>query len=450
MVMRKLNLVLFIIILISPGAFGQTKQDLKKVFVNAEFSLLYEEYREALPLFLEIYNSGRNDAYIKQRIGLCYLNIPNQKDKALTFLEGAIKDVSLTYKPGFYNENQAPIETYYHLGIAYRINNRLSDAIDAFNKYKQVMDTNDIESFTLVEAQLKACYNALELTRTPTNIIESNLGKNINSEYHNSNPLVSEDEETIVFSSELRFYDGVFFSKKRDNRWLPARNISLEFMSENPLKPVYLTRDGKTLYLQRNDNDILNLYTSKYENGVWGPVQKLNNNINSTSDETHACVSDDGKTLYFTSNRPGGLGGFDIYKSELDASGNWGLAVNLGSTINTVFNEASPFISEDGNTLYFSSEGHFNIGGFDIFTSKRNGDNWNTPENLGYPFNTTDNDLFFFPLKNGEVAYYSKYKSTGFGENDIYRIQIISKENIEETEQDIREGKFINDTINLD
>jgi len=450
MVMRKHKLILFIIILFSLNTFCQTKQDLKKVFINAEFSILYEEYREALPLFLEIYNSGRDDANIKQRIGLCYLNIPNQKDLALSFLEAAIKDVSTTYKPGFYNEKQAPIETYYHLGVAYRINNRLLDAIDAFNKYKQVLDPNDHENFTLVEAQIKACNNALELTRTPTNIIESNLGKNINSEYYNSNPLVSEDEETIVFSSELRFYDGVFLSKKRDNRWLPARNISLEFASENPLKPVYLTRDGNTLYLQRNDNDILNLYISKYEERVWSPVQKLNSNINSSSSENHACITDDGKTLYFTSNRPGGFGGFDIYKSELGANGDWGPAINLGNTINTVFNEATPFITEDGNILYFSSEGHFNIGGYDIFTSKKNGNNWSTPENLGYPFNSTDNDLFFFPLKNGEIAYYSKYKSTGFGENDIYRIQIISRENIEDREQEIKEGKFMNDTIDLE
>jgi tetratricopeptide (TPR) repeat protein len=445
--MRKLYTLIFIILLVTLSGFGQSKQDLKKVFVNAEFSILYEEYREALPLFLELYNSGRQDANISHRLGICYLNIPNQKDKAVKFLEEAIKDISTSYKPGFYNESKAPFETYYHLGVAYRVTNRLTEAIEAFNKYKQYLEPNDIANFTRVDAQLKACYNAIELLKIPTNLIETNLGKNINSEYPNTHPLVSEDEETIVFMSELRFYDGIFFSKKRDGRWLPARNISLEFNSENPLKPVFLSRDGLTLILQRNDNDDLNLYSSAYNEGVWSTAQKLNNNINTTSSETFACLSQDNKTLYYTSNRPGGFGGFDIYKSELDATGNWGPSTNLGSIINSAFDETTPFLTEDGKTLYFSSEGHFNIGGYDIFTSKKYGDQWNTPENLGYPFNTTDDDVFFFPLKNGDIAYYSKYKPTGFGENDIYRLQIISREDMDEREEEIREGKFVEDTV---
>jgi len=203
--MRKQYTLLFIVVSLSINALGQTKQDLKKVFVNAEFSILYEEYREALPLFLELYNSGRKDANINHRLGMCYLNIPNQKDKAVKHLEEAIKDISTTYKPGYYTESKAPVESFYYLGIAYRVTNRLEDAIDAFNKYKQYLNPNDIENFTRVEAQLKACYNAIELLRVPTNLIETNLGKNINSEYPNTHPLVSEDEETIVFLSELRF-----------------------------------------------------------------------------------------------------------------------------------------------------------------------------------------------------------------------------------------------------
>ena len=109
----------------------------------------------------------------------------------------------------------------------------------------------------------------------------------------------------------------------------------------------------------------------------------------------------------------------------------------MGASINTSFDEATPFITEDGNTLYFSSQGHFNIGGFDIFISKKSGNNWTKPENLGFPFNTTDDDIFFFPLKNGEIAYYSKFKETGYGDNDIYRIQIFERENIPEKEKQL-------------
>ena len=372
---RFLIALIGILIFFSFAAHSQTKKDLKRAYINAEFSLIYDEYREALPYFLELYDAGRRDANIKHRIGLCYLHIPNQKDNAILYLEEAAANIATDYSVGNYNEREAPIETYLYLGIAYRVSNRLQDAIDAFEKYKELLDPNDEQQNRLVNAEITACENALELSRIPTSIIESNLGKNINTSFNNINPLVSEDEETIVFVTELRFYDGVFSSKKRDGFWLPARNISLDFQSDNPIKPVYLTKDGNTLYLSRNDNDDFNIYVSRYNDGIWGEPEKLNSNINTNAAETHACVSDDGLTLYFVSNREGGIGGFDIYKSRRNKDGDWGPAQNLGPTINTVFDETTPFITKDGKTLYFSSQGHFNIGGFDIFTSKKSGDN---------------------------------------------------------------------------
>lgn len=435
--MKHFLIALIVIFSISISAKSQTKKDLKKIYINGEFSLLYEEYREALPFFLELYDAGRRDANIKHRIGLCYLNIPNQKENAIKYLEEAVENVSESYGEGIYTEREAPIETYLYLGMAYRVSNRLEDAIEAFNKYKELLDPKDEEQNKIVNAEIISCKNALELTKIPTSIFESNLGKNINTKFNNVNPLVSEDEETIVFVSELRFYDGVFSSKKRDGRWLPARNISLDFNSDNPLTPVYLTKDGNTLYLMRNDNDIFNLYISRFNNGIWGELEKLSNNINTSAAETHACVSDDGLTIYFTSNRKGGFGGFDIYKSTIDPEGIWGPPENLGATVNSSFDETTPFITEDGKTLYFSSKGHFNIGGFDIFISKKQGDSWQKPKNLGFPFNTTDDDIFFFPLKNGKIAYYSKLKTTGYGDNDIYRLQIFERENIPEKEKEL-------------
>ncbi len=435
--MKHLLIALFFIFSFTSPLQSQTKKELKRLYINGEFSLIYKEYREALPSVTALHDAGRRDANIKHRIGLCYLNIPNQKGKSIIYLEDATENISLDYNVGLYTERNAPIETYLYLGIAYRVTRRLEEAIAAFNKYKEFLSSGDEEKIKIVEAEITACKNALELNKIPTSIIESNLGRNINSKFNNINALVSEDEETIVFVSELRFYNGIFSSKKRDGRWLPARNISLDFNSENPLMPVYLTKDGNTLYLSSNDNDDFNIYASRFVDGLWQEPEKLNSNINSPADETHACVSDDGKTLYFTSNRRGGFGGFDIYKSEIDVNGNWQEAVSMGGTINSSFDEASPFITEDNKSFYFSSQGHFNIGGFDIFKSEKPGNGWTKPENLGFPFNTTDDDIFFFPLKNGEIAYYSKFKESGYGENDIYRIQIFERENIPEKEKEL-------------
>lgn len=435
--MKRLTIILFIIFSVFNTVQSQNKKDLKRAYINGEFALIYEEYREALPYFLELYDAGRRDANIKHRIGYCYLNIPNQKDKAILYLEEAVANISENYSVGVFTEREAPIESYLYLGMAYRVDNQLNKAIASFEKYKELLDPKDEEENKIVDAEITACRNALELTKIPTSIFESNLGKNINNSFNNISPLVSGDEETIVFVSELRFYDGIFSSKKRDGRWLPARNISLDFNSDNPITPVYLTRDGNTLYLMKNDNDNLNLYTSRFNDGIWSIPEKLNNNINTGASESHACVSDNGLTLYFTSNRKGGFGGFDIYKSTIDSEGNWGPPVNLGATINSSFDEVTPFITEDGENLYFSSQGHFNIGGFDIFRAKKQGANWQKPENLGFPFNTTDDDIFFFPLNNGETAYYSKFKETGYGNNDIYRIKIFERENIPEMENEL-------------
>ena len=169
------------------------------------------------------------------------------------------------------------------------------------------------------------------------------------------------------------------------------------------------------------------IYTSQFENGIWLPYVKLNENINTKYWESHATISHDNKKLYFTTNRKGTLGGLDIYVSTRDSTGDWGPAVNLGPVINTPYNEESPFLSQDDKTLFFSSRGHFNMGGYDIFFSTLldNGE-WSVPLNVGYPMNSTDDDVFFKPLKEGYEGYYSKESPGGLGKLDIYRIEIFS------------------------
>ena len=156
---------------------------------------------------------------------------------------------------------------------------------------------------------------------------------------------------------------------------------------------------------------------------------KLNDNINTKYWESHATISHSGKKLYFTSNRKGGYGGLDIYVSQRDSTGDWGPAKNLGPVINTIYNEESPFLGKDDKTLFFSSRGHFNIGGYDIFysTLMENGE-WSVPLNLGYPLNSTDDDVFFYPVNDGYQAYYAMNDSGSYGLQDIYRVQIFSKD----------------------
>jgi outer membrane protein OmpA-like peptidoglycan-associated protein len=183
--------------------------------------------------------------------------------------------------------------------------------------------------------------------------------------------------------------------------------------------------DGNTLYLTREDAFNSDIYKSVFQNGKWSKSEPLaGQDINTKYWESHASVSRDGKTLYFTSNRKGGFGEMDIYKSTLQDNNQWGTPVNLGNVINSELNEDTPFITENDSVLYFSSQGHENMGGYDIFRSKLGqGNQWSDPENLKYPINTTDDNLFYYPWHNARVIYASLIRPGGLGKEDICAIQ---------------------------
>ncbi|MFQ3575852.1 MAG: OmpA family protein, partial [Cytophagales bacterium] len=149
---------------------------------------------------------------------------------------------------------------------------------------------------------------------------------------------------------------------------------------------------------------------------------RMHSNINSPYWEPSCSVTPDEKTLYFSSNRPGGFGGRDIYVTQKIAGDEWTEPMNLGPEINTAYDEDAPFIHPDGKTLFFSSRGHQSMGGFDLFKSVLDfkTKKWSNPENLGYPINTADDDVFYVWSPDGSKAYFSSIREEGFGDKDIY------------------------------
>jgi outer membrane protein OmpA-like peptidoglycan-associated protein len=190
---------------------------------------------------------------------------------------------------------------------------------------------------------------------------------------------------------------------------------------------------------------------SNYEARRWTKSENIGKPINSKFFESHACFSPDGNTIYFTSNRRESLGGMDIFSSTLNEDGEWSEPVNLGQNINTGLNEETPFMCDDGKTLYFSSQGHSTIGGYDIFMSKLQDDGtWSTPEALPYPLNTTDDDLFFFPMCEDELrGYMARHEEDGLGSSDIYELRVQPYEEIteEEVEEEIEEITEESETV---
>jgi len=398
-------------------------------FIEAESWILFEDYSEALEIYLDLLRIYPTNSNLKYRIGQCYVNIPGEKEKAIPYLEDAVKNINPKYKEGKFKEKGAPYDALYYLANAYRITNQFDKALETYEEFKKNLDTK-VYNIEIVDFQIESIKNARDLMKIPMYIRNVNLGSNINEAFSEYNPVVSSDESVMVFTRALTFYNALMYSRKVNGVWSGPVNLNEQLRIDvgRDIFPTSLSSDGKTLYLYGSENYDGVIFKSEFENGVWGPLEKLNENINTKYWESHATVSNDNNKLYFTSNRKGTLGGLDIYVSQRDTTGDWGPPLNLGPRINTQYNEETPFLSEDDKNLFFSSRGHFNIGGYDIFYSSllENGE-WSTPMNVGYPLNSTDDDVFFKPVRQGYEGYLANFGPNSAGGQDIYRVELFSE-----------------------
>jgi len=429
-----LSVLTLICFTFSPNTHSQGISESEEFYENAEYFFKREDFHEALFYYLQLHDINSSNDNVNYHIGMCYLNMPGEEEKAIPYLEQAVKNISSSYKKNTLTETHAPLHSLYYLGNAYRMNNQLTEALELYNQFINHPDLEKKYNLSIVENDIKASQQAKVIRDKPIMIQKTNLGSLINNEESNYNAVVSSDENMIIFMTHLKFYEGIFMSFKVNGIWSDPENITSQLRSDGDFKPTCLSSDGKTLFLvktiRRGNNDI---YQSFYNGATWSLVQPLNNNINTRSNETHASISADGQKLYFTSDRSGGYGNLDIYVSKKTKDGDWGPAENLGPEINTEFNEETPHISEDGNILFFSSEGHLNMGGYDIFYSRKiDAEKWDNPVNIGFPINTTRNDLFYYPIRNGNISYYSMISKDGYGKEDIYRIENLSFEQQEE------------------
>jgi hypothetical protein len=419
-----INFLLQLIILaVLPASIcAQSASEMKKIFAKAESYYLYEDYELANQLYLLLDTSANNN--IKYKIGNCYLNIAGEKEKSIPFLEYAVKTASYDSKTASFNEKRAPLDAYFSLAKAYLINDQLDKALstlETFNKLaRETSSKGGMKNLDYINQQILDCKNAIQFKANPVKISKKSMGSDFSQGSINDNPAVSFDGNTLVYTERRGIVNAIFCSKKERGKWQTPIEITAALNAGEDCSSCSLNRDGTELFLYKTDNYDGAIYSSKFVNGAWTPIKKLNKNINTKFYESHASISSDGKKLYFTSNREGGQGNLDIYVSERDATGDWGPAVNLGAAVNTPFNEDNPFITENDSVLYFSSEGHSSMGGFDNFKSQKIESVWKTPVNIGYPINTTDDDKFFQPVNNGKNAYYSM--TTDYKKKEIFYI----------------------------
>jgi tetratricopeptide (TPR) repeat protein len=421
-------IIIALLFLFLPKFYAQETTDPEELFSEGEFFFLAEEYQEALYYYRQLLEIYPDNANFNFKAGMTYLQIPGQEHLAIPYMEKAIEQAYIKYKKRSYEESHAPHYTYYYLGNAYRINNELDKAL---NTYETFMDSEDFEgnyNLNIVETEVMACERAKIIQDVPINLQKSRLDPPINSETDNYAAVLSADGNTMIFITQEKFYDAIHLSRKVNGVWTEPEVINPQVGSDGDMYPTSLSSDGTELYLVKRSDTNDDIYLSVQSGISWSKAQPLNDNINTRFDETHASISGDAQTLYFTSNRRGGYGKLDIYRSQRLKNNEWGPAVNMGSMINTEFDEETPFITRDGNRLYFSSRGHFNMGGYDIFLTELLEDNtWNDAINIGFPLNTTGDDLFYFPVENGEKAYYAiREKEEPFA-SDIYYVEILER-----------------------
>lgn len=421
-----MNRILIFVFLVLPLVTlrAQTLAKNDQLKFDADYYLMEKEFSKARNNYLTILKSEPENADMKYKLGICYLNSENEKAKAIPYLEEAVQKVSEKYNPSSFKETSAPVDAWFLLGSAYRVNNELSKAIDAYNKYKEYLDPKDDYNQQVISQYISSCHLAGEMQKKPVDLITINMGRVINTSAPNFNAVVSGDGRTLFYTSPGRQGYDIYTATFADTAWTSPKILTSVLGTGKYMKTSDLSTDGQTLLLVLDDPMNADIFVCRLAKGRWSKAEPLGKEINSKSNETHASLSADGKTLYFTSDRKGGVGDMDIYKAELNEKGEWNKAVNLGPTVNTRFNEETPFVTDDGRQLFFSSEGHPGLGGYDIFRF-----DFNDPGagviNLGYPLNTTDNDLFYVPVGDGTTGYLAFNGTDSYGGRDIYSVTIL-------------------------
>ena len=363
-----------------------------------------------------------------------------------TYIESVNKDRSSKYFLRAYEiDPEYRFDLLYYVGKGYQYGMDFDNALKYYNQYKEklLQEKNyrgqDVVPLREVERNIYECENGKEFTANPANFSIVNIGKAVNSELMDYAPVLNADEDVLIFTSRRRdgnvnedvaddnfSFEDIFIAKKENGQWKKAENIGDQINTLYHDSNLSLNMDGSQLYIYKSENGG-DIYVSNLnEDGTYSEPKPLSENINSSFSENSISESPDGQTLFFSSDRPGGFGGLDIYYSTKDKSGKWSRAKNVGDVINTEFDDDSPFIHYDGKTLYLSTKGRKGMGGYDIFKSEYDSvaQEWSEPVNLGYPINTPDNDVFFVSTKDGKRGYYASVREDGFGYNDIYEVTI--------------------------
>lgn len=426
---KRLRYIVLLIVLLSQTCIGYAQKDVELVMLGDEM-YTFGSKKDALGIFLKAINTNDKNARAYYMAGKCYLD-NNQKTQALDLLQKAFK---LNPKIGD--------DILFLLGKSFQGIYKFEEALDYYAKFKKKLladkehKESNAEILKLVDRKISECTIGKEIVKDTVKLNFNHTHDYINSASSDYAPVISNDENTLYFTSrragstggkkdnDNEFFEDIYVTHKVDGKWSNPENMGAPINSEFHEGCIGVSKDGKELYIYKEIN-AGDIYVSKLKDGhKWSKPEPLSANINTDFYEPSVALADSGKTLYFSSDKPGGQGGLDLYMSKRDEKGEWGEAVNLGPEVNSAANEDGPFYDQNTKYLYFSSAGHKGMGGYDVFRAKQDSitHKWSKPYNLGYPINSPDDDIYYTLSADGKRAFYSSFKPDGTGDKDIFEM----------------------------
>lgn len=414
----KKALLIGLILLLAVGGFAQHPKKAVKAYEEAEAAFLRRDYKKAQQQVLKAVVEDPNYAeawLLEGEIGM------ETKDYDLAMLgyENALRSDSMAFPPA-----AITLARLYDRQGSYKREKTL------LQWYQSKAGGQAFNDAVVAEMLQQATFRDEALSH-PVAFEPESLGAMVNTDADEYVNMLSFDGVQLLFTRKMAVGNGyqkefLYTSQWDGARWTEPQQLAFaDFPEDVDPGAAFISADGKKLYLTGcgwSRDSSCDLYVSEWHDGIWSMPRKLKGSVNTNSWESQPCVSSDGRELYFVSRRNGNA---DIYRSFRNADGTWGEPQNLGAPVNSKGTEMAPFIHPDGHTLYFSSDKHIGMGGFDLFMSRMGEDGqWQEPVNLGFPINTQGDEINFFVAADGKTAFISSQREGGRGGYDIYTFEL--------------------------
>ncbi|MFT2011144.1 hypothetical protein ACMA1I_20915 [Pontibacter sp. 13R65] len=401
------------------GAGAQTGlREVNSNLKKAEKAYATLQYELAIEHYTKVLQQQPEHLLANLKVGICYLDLVKP--------EKALQHLQLAYQ----KDPHVSEEILVLLGEAHQLLGDFDQASDFFRAELSSLSRTELWNKQYLQKRLRECESGVLLSAAPADVSITNLGAAINSPYSDYVPVLLPGDTMLLYTTrrpvttargKFGVVEQIHASQLRHGIWQQPELF---------LKPGHALPDHSVVSIAPHGNELYTyfggkergLYVSERTGAGWGAPERLGSPFNEGAVETSMHVTDDGKFAFFSSDRPGGYGGLDLYICYKLPEGGWSDALNLGPAINTAYDEDAPFVDVETNTLYFSSKGHDSMGGFDIFKSQIKGSVWSQAENLGVPVNSPSDDIYFSLTNDRSKAYFSSDRPGGYGRKDIYLI----------------------------